>query len=172
MPAPTPTALPVDETLSYAHRVEGGVHVVVRLPGSALVEGAAEVRFRSDGRGRRAPAKVTADGGGVTVELTEPRRLPRGVWQLAVRQGERWQPLEARVVAGPPPLLVSLVTGPSPRTRMEPPEPVAPRRAVSVDVDLLRANLTSNARTATARARRVAGRVVRAARSRTARLRS
>ena len=97
---------------SYAHRVAGGVRVVLHLPDATLPDGEVRLRFRSEGRRRVVPARVEAAAEGVVVESLEPRKLgPGAPWTIQLGAGEDWLPVGARVLAARRPQPVALLVG-------------------------------------------------------------
>jgi hypothetical protein len=124
-----PQAAAVDETLSFAHRDREGVRVTLRIPGSSLAPGDAEVGLTTGKRRFRVPAAVTSDDLGATVTFTAPgARLRQAVWSLELRSpgGGPAVPVMARLLArrDQP---VALLPGPVPTTSMPAPRPRPPR---------------------------------------------
>lgn len=132
----TPGVQEVDELVSLAHRTGTGVRVELRLPGSALEPGTAEVRLSSSKRRFVVPADVVArDQHAATVTFTAPdAQLGTAVWQLAVRPataaGGPFTRVRARLLA-PPTQPVALLPGKAPATRLPAPGP-RPRPSAAV----------------------------------------
>ena len=120
--------LRVDEVASLAHRVDGGVRVVLHLPEVDLGSDQAVVRLRTEGGAvRLRPATVTTLDGSSTLELVVPANgLGRRVWRLAVRSPDApsFRRLQARLLTSDR-QPIALIPGPMPRT--DPAEP-PPRR--------------------------------------------
>lgn len=156
-------ATEVDTLSSYAHRMGGDVHLVLELPETSPADGPARLVLRREaGRGRagrggrgdkvvRVDAETAPAGAGVRLEARVPaRRLPPGLWRLALRRDESATPerLQARLLTSRT-QPVALLAGPRPSMKMAPPRPRTPSGPAAV----------------AGRARRVAGRAVRKLRS-------
>ena len=110
--------LRLDEVASFAHRVDGGVRVVLHLPEVDLGCDEALVRLRAEGAVRQRPATVTTLDGSSTLELVVPAKgLGRRVWRLAVRTPDApsFQRVQARLLTSDR-QPIALIPGPVPRT--------------------------------------------------------
>jgi hypothetical protein len=116
--------LRVDEVASFAHRVDGGVRVVLHLPDVDLGTDEALVRLRAEGAVCRRPATVTTLDGASTLEVVVPAKgLGRRVWQLAVRtDAPSFRRVQARLLTSDR-QPIALIPGPVPRTDLAEPPP-------------------------------------------------
>lgn len=119
------TPQPVEAISSLAHRTEDGTRVVLHLPDLTVTGDSVTVRFSKPGTRFRHPARVSPASSGVLLDLTVPApRLSSGVWKLAVQPGSDvpFVKLEARLLTERT-QPVALLPGPTPATRMAPPDP-------------------------------------------------
>ncbi len=130
------TQLPVDLTTSFAQRAGGDVRLVLGLP--ERPEGAGELRLTS---GKRRVTVPLGESSGDVVEVRVPKdQVTPGLWKLALVGGAEPVSLEARLLSRRK-IPVALLPGPTPTTKMAPPEPqeaAAPskaRRAAARTVD-------------------------------------
>ena len=117
--------LKVDEQ-SWVRRAGDRLDVRLRVRGTTLEAGVAQVELSAGSQRIQAPAEVTVeDGFGLVAFDVELSALGSSPWQVAVRlPAGSLVPISARLLAAPT-LPAALLPGPVPETRLPPP---APRR--------------------------------------------